>query len=329
MRLTAVISLPLLALLASACGGGDSDLGGDPEAEIERDVKAFAEAVSDGEMARAYSYLSEECKESISLSQFMGSMMLANVFLGEDWEIEITDVEVVERDGDRAVVNTTAQFKVEGQPLDSENVEDDGPQTLVREDGKWRIADCEDLGGDFQPYGDGPTFGDDDGDQEPVELTTVAVGESFGVAAEDLGELFGEDGQTGFISVRVTAAEIASNIESEFYGQQNAKGKFVIVRYEVVSDLNRRMQPSIQINDELVLMDERDRQWEVADYQGDYFGISGDAARAAGCDEPEEWIGAGFTGCTAAVFDVPTDAQGFRLTWKKAGVSIPLDMLDR
>jgi hypothetical protein len=99
----------------------------------------------------------------------------------------------------------------------------------------------------------------------------------------------------------------------------------VVVYYEVVSDLNRRMQPGTQINDNLVLTDNRQREWEVADYQGDYYGISGDAADAVLCDAPEGWIGAGFTGCTAAVFDVPTDGEGFSLVWKEAGVLIDLE----
>jgi hypothetical protein len=317
MRLASFVAVLLSVVLASACGGDGGSPGapGDAQSEIERDVRAFAQALSDNEMPKAYTYLSKDCKESVSLDDFMGSMLLASAFLGQDWELEITGVDILEQEGDRAVIQATAVFKVEG--------EEDQPETWVREDGKWRLADCE----DFNLDGNGVSI-EEESTAEPEDLTSVSLGESFDVEAEDLGELYGEDPQSGTISVRVTDAETRSTINSEFQGPQNARGKFVVVYYEVVSDLNRRMQPSTQINERLVLTDGREREWEVADYQGDYYGISGDAADAVLCDTPEGWIGAGFTGCTAAVFDVPTDAQGFRLVWKEVGISVDLAPLD-
>jgi hypothetical protein len=327
MRLASVVLVLLWAVLASACGGGDGapSGAGDAQSEIERDVRAFALALSDNEMPNAYTYLSKDCKETVSLDDFMGSMLLARAFIGEDWELEITGVDILEHEGDRAVIQATAVFRVDGEEIESEETEEDEPETWVREDGKWRITDCE----DFKLDGDGGGFAEQESTAEPEDLITVIVGESFDVAAEDLGELYGEDSPSGTISIRVTDAETRATIASEFEGPQTARGKFVVVYYEVVSDLNRRMQPGTQINDNLALTDEREREWEVADYEGDYYGISGDAADLVRCDAPEGWIGAGFTGCTAAVFDVPSDAKGFTLLWKDAGVSIGLEPLNR
>jgi hypothetical protein len=276
-------------------------------------------------MAKAYTFLSEDCRKTVSLGDFMASMILVQAFLGEDWELEVTSVDVLELEGDRAVVKAEAVFKVEGEEIEPGEGEEDEPQTLVREDGKWRTTDCE----GFKMEGDGLSTEEDNETEETEELATVNVGETFVVNAEDLGELYGEDSLSGTISVRVTDVESLATIASEFAGPQTARGRFVVVYYEVVSDLNRRMQPGTQINDALVLTDERGREWEVADYQGDYYGISGDAADAVRCDAPEGWIGAGFTGCTAAVFDVPTDAAGFTLIWKNAGVSVDLEPLTR
>ncbi len=327
MRLVFCLVLLVLAALASACGDGEGGPLGttDAKTEIERDVRAFAEALSQNEIAKAYTFLSEGCREETSLEDFMGSMLFARAFIGEDWEIEITGVDVLEYEGDRAVVTLRSVLMVDGEEVEAAEGEEE-PETLVREDGKWRITDCE----GFAPSEDSGGFFEED--QETVEiseLTTITVGESFEVEAEDLPKLYGEDSLSGTISFQVTDVETRSTIDSEFEGTQRARGKFIVVYYEVASDLNRRMQPSTQINDELVLTDERERQWEVADYEGDYFGISGDAADTVGCDAPEGWVGAGFTGCTAAVFDVPTDAEGLALAWKAAGVSVDLEPLER
>lgn len=329
MRIIELVLLVALAVPLSACGGGGGPLSrADAEKEIERDLQAFAEALSDNEMVTAYAFLSEECRQELSLEDFASSMLLMRAFLGEEWAFRVESVDVLEFQGDRATVMVDAWLEIEGEEIDAEEGEEEAPETLVREDGKWRTTDCE----SFTVGSDEGILVEDDEERETEEarpLASVQVGESFQVDADELGESYGEDPLSGTISIRLTDVETAAAVDSGYGETQKARGEFVVVHYEVVSDLNRRMQPGTQINAELVLIDDRERQWETADYEGDYYGISGDAAEAVGCDRPEVWLGAGFSGCTAAVFDVPTDAQGFALVWRTAGVSVALEPLSR
>ena len=46
---------------------------------------------------------------------------------------------------------------------------------------------------------------------------------------------------------------------------------------------------------------------------------------AKGYEQPESWVPPGFEQVTAAVFEVPADAQNFVLVWEKAGIKVSLN----
>ena len=92
-----------------------------------------------------------------------------------------------------------------------------------------------------------------------------------------------------------------------------------------MNNLNIEMQPATQINDQLYVTDEKGRRWETVDYRGTYGNVSGSAAVAKGYESPASWVPPGFEQVTAAVFEVPADAQNLVLVWEKAGVKVSLN----
>jgi hypothetical protein len=318
--LTTFIVLILLAVAISCGGSGKSD----PESEIRRDVEAFVDAFSKGEAGNAYSFMSKECRDQVSREDFASAILLAKAFMGDNLKLSLESLEIVTLDGDTAEVKTKIRTVVDGEEQVNEDSEE--TQHLVKEDGKWRSTDCADFsmesGLDSSGAADGNSA--DSGADAVVELRSVSLNETLDLDAGKLEEIYSDEKLSGNIEVRFTKVEVQPTIETEYYGQKQAQGKFVIVHYEVKSDLDGKMQPSSQINNGLVLTDSRERRWENADYQGEYYGISADVAKAAGCKDPSSWIGAGFSGCADAVFDVPTDASGFSLVWKTAGITVDL-----
>ena len=160
----------------------------------------------------------------------------------------------------------------------------------------------------------------------PVPLSSYSLGEAITIDAGRLTTLLGEPELTGHIVVTVREHESTGEIEDQFLSQGmiESKGRFVILYYAVMNNLNSRMQAATQINDRWYLTDDRERRWDTADYTGGYFGISGSAAVAKGYEQPATWVSPGFKNVTAAVFDVPSDAQNLLLVWDKAGVKVSL-----
>ena len=86
--------------------------------------------------------------------------------------------------------------------------------------------------------------------------------------------------------------------------------------YAVMNNLNLEMQPAWHINDQLYVTDEEGRRWETAG------GVSSSAAVGKGYEQPASYVPPGFEQVTAAVFEVPADAQNLVLVWEKAGVQV-------
>jgi cytochrome c5 len=319
------VRIPTIALLLAfvavfACCGGNGDSAPTSPEEIEsqfkRDYEALARAFGEGDIDKVYGFIASKCHDEIDRDQIAGAALLASAFLGDDWEVRVDEVELLEQEGNTATIRVVSTVIIDGEEEEpSEETVD-----VVWEDGHWRDTDCN----TFALDADADEDDDTDGEDEP-ELRPVAIGEVFEVEADALGG-FGDEQLSGSIGVRVTEAEVVDAIESEYAGPYEAKGKFIVVHYEVTSDLNASIHPGWQINDNLRVTDERGRRWELADFQGDYPGLSGDAAEAAGCDDPSTPLGAGFATCTAAVFDVPEDATGLSLQWKEAGVIVDLGL---
>ena len=104
-----------------------------------------------------------------------------------------------------------------------------------------------------------------------------------------------------------------------------SRGQFVILYYAVMNNLNIEMQPATQINDQLYVTDDKGRRWERVDYTGNYGNVSGSAAVGKGYEQPASYVPPGFEQVTAAVFEVPADAQNLVLVWEKAGVKVSLN----
>jgi len=61
------------------------------------------------------------------------------------------------------------------------------------------------------------------------------------------------------------------------------------------------------------------------DYTRNYGEVSGSVAVAKGYGQSALWIPQGLEQVTAAVFEVPADAQNLVLVWEKAGVKLSLN----
>ena len=79
-----------------------------------------------------------------------------------------------------------------------------------------------------------------------------------------------------------------------------------------MNNLNIEMQPAWHISDQLYVTDEKGRRWETAGY-------GSSAAVAKGYEQPASHVPPGFEQVTAAVFEVPADAQNLVLVWEGGG----------
>lgn len=131
----------LLAIFAAAMIACSSNGGGDDEANIRETLEGFAQAVNDSDFAKAYGYFSEECQDSVSLSEFSAGLAFAALFIGEG-ELEVTNVRVIELTSDSALVD--ADITITGIDDEFTSEEDQEPFELVKEGGRWRTTDCAD-----------------------------------------------------------------------------------------------------------------------------------------------------------------------------------------
>jgi hypothetical protein len=292
--------------------------------EIATTLEGFFEAFMNGEVGRLATYWSETCSAD-DVDQANDASVLAKGFIGGKYDatvdseallIEVTDsnhvtVPAVQPEG---VFTAT----IDGRPLPPEESEAaDEPLELVREDGVWRVADCAAFAASFEG---------DEATPEPSELQDYPLREPITVHAADLPTLLGQDGLEGEVTITFLEVEYTNGIEDQFTGQGTIepRGRFVVVYYSVRNDLNVKMQPSTQISDEIIVTDDRGRQWEAVDYTGDYGGVSGSAAVGRGYEQPEEIVPPGFENTTAVVYDVPLDATGLALVWPGAGIRVTL-----
>src|SRR3990170_2050272 len=91
MRWYLILAVALASLLL-ACGDGGQD-----EREIKEAVEGFFLALNE-DPPKAYTYLSQDCKEQISFLQFATGLSLLEGFLGES-ELEIKNFEITDREG--------------------------------------------------------------------------------------------------------------------------------------------------------------------------------------------------------------------------------------
>jgi len=290
--------------------------------DIAKTLEGFFEAFTNGEVGRLATYWSESCSDE-DVEQANAASLLAKGLLGGQYDVTVNgDALVVDvTDSDRVTVPAEQpegvfRASIDGRPLPPEESENE-PLELVRENGVWRVADCAGFAASFE--------GDEDV-TPPSELQDYGLREPVTIDAADLPTLLGQGGLEGQVTVTFLEVEHVDGIEDQFTGQGTIepRGRFVVVYYSVRNDLNVEMQPSTQISDEIVLTDDRGRQWGTVDYTGNYGGVSGSAAVARGYEQPETMVPPGFENTTAAVYDVPLDATGLALVWSTAGIRVSI-----
>lgn len=134
-----VVLAAVLASLLAACGGGTSD-----ETALKKAIEEFFQS-SVADPPKAYTYLAQECKDEIAFPEFAVGRFFFGGLLG-DRKPEVKELKILEHGEDAIVANFEIVLVVDGEefPL-SANEEDDGPTRFVKENGRWRFADCEDF----------------------------------------------------------------------------------------------------------------------------------------------------------------------------------------
>ena len=138
MKWWTLLLAALVAMLV-ACGEDKS------EADIRDTIEGFYQALSN-DPPTAYTYLAQECKDDIKFIEFATSLTFFEGFLGES-ELKATNVNIVDREDDELDANFTVVLLANDEEIPlSEEVNDEGPTTFVKEDGRWRFADCAGFG---------------------------------------------------------------------------------------------------------------------------------------------------------------------------------------
>ena len=266
----------------------------------------------------------ETCKSGDYLAWNSQGMLILHTFMGipEDAKIEVRLDKVVITVESEGRVHSS--LLVDGELLEFSEDENTGERWVFldgqwwAEPEDWREA-CPGLSASIEPK---TTSG-----SPPVPLTFYTLGEAITIDSSQLQSLMGQPELTGQIKLTFREHESAGEIEDQFTGQGmiKSRGQFVILYYAVMNNLNLEMQPVWHINDQLYVTDDEGRRWEIVDYTGNYGNVSGSAAVGKGYEQPASYVPPGFEQVTAAVFEVPADAQNLVLVWEEVGVHVSLN----
>jgi len=150
MRAIAIVLLALaVAIPATACGVGGGQAG------PEDAVKDFVRALEREKVSKIYDYLSEECQQEVSLEEFMANWGFFALYLSEIGELKAKNVEVLAGNDRTATVTFDLVLRTRGEevPLMGgwwSGKDPNGGVNLVKENGDWRFANCN----DFSLFGD-------------------------------------------------------------------------------------------------------------------------------------------------------------------------------
>jgi len=146
-----LIILCLAPLAFVACGGASSGTGSPPtEASLQSAVRESTEAVLSSKPKVAYGYLSDDCKEKMSLSEFSGLLMFGVAFLTGMADVELKDIEVGSIEVSELTA-TSANVRSELRTKDGDvftSLDDSEPIKWIYENDGWRSTDCEDFESD-------------------------------------------------------------------------------------------------------------------------------------------------------------------------------------
>jgi hypothetical protein len=166
MRWYTVLAGVLVSLALVACGGGSN-----AEETVREIAEGFVQALSD-DPPKAYTYLAQDCKDSIDFLEFATGLAFIGGFVGES-EIKVKNVEVLDR-GDKEM---EAKYEVvlvsDGEEIPLEvDLDSDAPTHFVKEDGRWRFGDCAGFGGQ-EEFGEADVPVPAPAPPEPVESPAV------------------------------------------------------------------------------------------------------------------------------------------------------------
>ena len=134
-----IVLLAALAAILIACGEDKS------EADIRDTIEGFYQAIN-SDPPKAYTYLAQECKDEINFIEFATGLTFFEGFLGES-ELEVRNLEILERAEDEIEAAFDVVLISDGEEIPlSEELGDDGPTPFVKEDGRWRLANCAGFG---------------------------------------------------------------------------------------------------------------------------------------------------------------------------------------
>lgn len=159
------------------------------------------------------------------------------------------------------------------------------------------------------------------------QLMSISFNEPVAIDGSQINKLMGQPDPEGEVIITFEGVDRVSSVEDYFTGKGSftAQGEFVAVYYSIENDLLSKMQPSTQLNDDLVVQDAEGRTWECADYRPpNSTAISGNFATSKGYSQPETWVDPGFTNQTAVAFDIPKDTKDIYLVSKRLGFRLPL-----
>ncbi len=161
------------------------------------------------------------------------------------------------------------------------------------------------------------------GTPTPPDLTNLPA--TAQLTAQDLGGLAGEPDFTGTATLTVLdIVDLGPTVPAGNLGgddeQADSDATFIGVRYELANDGSTRIQPAVQVNDDLRITDDGRRSWTSADYTNGRSGVSAHVAVNAGDDDPATFAQPGLAVTTWAAFVVPTGVDPATLV-----VALPVD----
>ncbi len=97
---------------------------------------------------RAYTYLSEECRNDLPFLVFASGTGSISSLFGES-EPSVENLRVIRADGDALEAEFDVVVHVNGETVPIISAQGSRPTNCVKEDGQWRFSSCDDFGLDF------------------------------------------------------------------------------------------------------------------------------------------------------------------------------------
>jgi Protein of unknown function (DUF3105) len=129
--------LTVAMLLATACSGGS----GASESDVAKAALDYYTALSD-DPPSAYTFLSADCREKIAYLDFVAETSDVRGFLGKG-ELRIENIQILDQTHDHMTATYDVVLKSgDDDILLAGRLDLAGPKRFVKEDRRWRFADC-------------------------------------------------------------------------------------------------------------------------------------------------------------------------------------------